>query len=340
MIKKVLIIGLIMILIVALFAGCKTNTPAPAPAPSDQPKEVDWPTKEVTVYIPNPAGSNLDLSCRIMLEYLTQKTGKTFIPINEDTGMGTLAMQKVSGAAPDGYTMMFTGVGSNIQYYNGQTNLSTVDSSKFTIIAAGPGPKTDFDSVFVTTSDKPYKTWQEFLDYVNAHPGEVKYGTSSGTSVEVKGKILAEKFGIADKVKMVYATSTELAISLLGKQIDVAVMSGINSVQYIESGELVGLIHYIPEYKGSDKVLKQIPTLTDINAVELYSAYPMYIVGPGNMDKALVDKINATIAGAASEKEFVDRWDKMKSEYVHRDAATIQQEVKKSDDLIKGAYNK
>lgn len=334
--KRFLSIALVMILVVAVFAGCKSDSPAPAPA--DQPKEVEWPTGDVTVYIPNPAGSNLDLSCRIMLDYLTKTTGKTFIPTNEATGMGTLALQKLVAAKPDGLTLMFTGSGSNIQYHSGQTDIDVMDPSKVTIIAPMGGMKIDSDSVLCTTPDKPFKTWDEFVAYVDANPGKINYGTSSGTTVEIKGKLLAEEFGIADKVKMVYASSTEIPVGLLGGSIDVAVVAGRTAVQYLQGGQFVALAHFIDDYKGNDAVLKDIPDLTDLGAAHLYSTFPMYTIGPANMDPALVKKINDAFNDVVKDAEAVDRWDKMMSEYLPRDVKTIQTEIKEMDDLIKSIY--
>lgn len=298
-----------------------------------------WPDKDVMVYIPNPPGSNLDLSVRIMLDYLNSATGKTFIPVNEVTGMGTLALQKVSGAKPDGYTIMFTGSGSNIQFDTKQTDINTLDPNQITIIGTSGGLKVDFDSVLVTTPGKPYKTFDQFVSYVNANPGKVNYGTSSGTTVEVKARLVLNEFSLADKVKLVYSPSTEIAIGLLGGSIDAAVVSGQSALQYLQDGSFIPLMHTIDKYTGNNPAFKGVPTYTDLGCPELYSAFPMYVVGPGNMNEDLVLKINQIMAGAASSADHVARWDKMHSIFIPKSPEDIRNEIKAMDDNIRSVFS-
>ena len=299
-----------------------------------------WPTRDVDVYIPNPPGSPLDLGVRIMLDYLSETTGQTFVPINETTGVGTLALQKLSNSKPDGYTIMFTGSGSNIQYHTGQVSISTVNEDQATIISSSPGMKVDFDSVLVTTPDHPYQTWEEFVDYVNANPGVVKFGTATGSTVEVKARMILDHFNLSDKVKFVYAPGSEIPIGILGGSIDATVQSGHSAMPYLEDGSYRGLLHTMVSYEGSNPLLKDLPTYGDIGCPELYAYFPMYIIGPGNMDPALVEKINSVIAGAADSQDQVDRWNKMFTAFVPKKPDVIRAEVVKMDANIESVYKK
>ena len=297
-----------------------------------------WPARDVTVYIPNPPGSPLDLSVRIMLEYLTEVTGGTFIPVNENTGVGTLALKKLSAAKPDGYTLMFTGSGSNIQYHTGQNNINPMNPDQVTIISSSAGLKVDFDSVLVTTPDHPYKTWDEFLAYVRANPGDVNYGTSTGSTVEVKARLILKQFDLEDNVKLVYSSNSEIPIGMLGGSIDAAVLSGFSAMQYLQDGSFIALMHTIDEYTGNSPLFVDLPTYTDLGCPELYSAFPMYMIGPGNMDEALVNRINSLMAGAASTDEYVERWDKMHSIYVPKSPEEIREMIMIMDKNIEQVY--
>ncbi len=299
-----------------------------------------WPAKDVTVYIPNPPGAPIDLSTRIMLEYLTEKTGGTFIPVNENTGVGTLALKKLSGAKPDGYTLMFTGSGANIQYHTGQNDINPMNPDQVTIISSTPGLKVDFDSVLLTTPDHPYKTWEEFVDYVKAHPGDVNYGTSTGSTVEVKARMILKQFDLEDKVKLVYSGNSEIPIGMLGGSIDAAVLSGLSAMQYLQDGSFIALMHTIDEYNGSNPLFVDLPTYTDLGCPELYSAFPMYLVGPGNMDPELVNKINSMLTDAASIDKYVERWDKMHSIYIPKSPEEIREMVARMDKNIEKVYKK
>ncbi len=339
--KKMRKVLLLLIAVMLVFGLQLATASGQEEAGAEGSSAVDsWPTKDVNVYIPNPPGSPLDLSVRIMLEYLSEKTGGTFIPLNETTGVGTLALQKLSAAKPDGSTIMFTGSGSNIQYHTGQNTINPLDESKVTIISSSAGLKIDFDSVLVTVPESPYQTWEEFLAYVRANPGKVNYGTSTGSTVEVKAKLILDQFDLTDKVKLVYAPSTEIPIGMLGGSIDVAMVSGFSGLQYLEEGSFIPMMHTIDEYNGNNPVFLGVPTYTDLGCPELYSAFPMYVIGPGNMDPLLVMKINSTMAGAADDPDYVARWDKMHSIYVPKSPETIRAEVMVMDKNIERVFKK
>src|SRR6478735_7319070 len=69
---------------------------------------IDWPTKQVTIYVTTAAGGNTDLMARMAAEYLSAKFGKTFVVENRPSAGGAQASGQVVSAAPDGYSMLFT----------------------------------------------------------------------------------------------------------------------------------------------------------------------------------------------------------------------------------------
>ena len=65
-----------------------------------------WPAKPVRMVVGLPPGSGTDITARAISERLTAQTGHTFVVENRPGGSGSIAMNFVAKADPDGYTML------------------------------------------------------------------------------------------------------------------------------------------------------------------------------------------------------------------------------------------
>jgi len=69
-----------------------------------------WPAKPVRMVVPAPAGSSLDVIVRAMADTLRAGWGQSLVVENKPGAGGTIGMDLVAKAAPDGYTL---GIGFN-----------------------------------------------------------------------------------------------------------------------------------------------------------------------------------------------------------------------------------
>jgi tripartite-type tricarboxylate transporter receptor subunit TctC len=75
-----------------------------APAAAD-----DWPTRNVTVIVPIPAGVASDIIARVVFEQVGKQLGQTFVIENRPGAGGTIGANMVAKSAPDGYTVLVYG---------------------------------------------------------------------------------------------------------------------------------------------------------------------------------------------------------------------------------------
>lgn len=291
--------------------------------------DIEWPKGTVDIIVPGAAGSNTDLSVRILIEFLEKEYPKAkFSIINETTGSGTLAMEKTRTAKNDGTTILFTGSGSNIMYHQGKYQYDVMDSNNFTIISPAAGGAGQ-GSILLTQPDKPYNNLEEFVEYCKAHPGEVNVGTSTGTTQEIKIKLLMEHYDL--DVKYVAASGNDMITALLAGNLDVALQSENKANGYVENGDLKGLVNNSLNDGSEFAALDEIDTYKDLGLEEIAFRAPMYVLGPGNMDEALVQKINEVLCTVEADAESQERWAKMASTFIARDVATIREEVASLD---------
>ena len=72
-----------------------------------------WPSKPVKLIDPLPAGGTSDVMACVVAEALSKALGQQVIVENTGGAGGTLGTLRATKAAPDGYTLIQTGVGQN-----------------------------------------------------------------------------------------------------------------------------------------------------------------------------------------------------------------------------------
>src|SRR5881397_3412945 len=65
-----------------------------------------YPSKPITLVVPNPPGGFVDASARILSDSLAKITSQAVIVDNRGGGSGNVAYQYVARANPDGYTLL------------------------------------------------------------------------------------------------------------------------------------------------------------------------------------------------------------------------------------------
>ena len=69
----------------------------------------DWPTRNVTVVVPIPAGVASDIIARVVFEQVGRQVGQTFVIENRPGAGGTIGANMVAKAEPDGHTILVYG---------------------------------------------------------------------------------------------------------------------------------------------------------------------------------------------------------------------------------------
>ena len=137
------------------------------------PASAEYPEREITLIVPQTPGGTTDTLSRILAEAIGKELGQEIVVENRPGAGNTIGMGIVAGAEPDGYTL---GVGSqsslSIAPLRGMELKYDAIESFIPVYNFGDVP----NALLVNAEFGP-KTLQELVDYVNAHPGEVNYGS-------------------------------------------------------------------------------------------------------------------------------------------------------------------
>jgi tripartite-type tricarboxylate transporter receptor subunit TctC len=129
-----------------------------------------YPTRQVRIVVPYPAGGPTDLIARLVAQKLGERLGQSFFVENISGASGAVGAGVVAHAAPDGYTLLVT---TNDLAVASVTNAKlpydpVKDFAPVTIIATSP-------QVVAVNPSVPAKSMKELIDLVRAAPEKYNY---------------------------------------------------------------------------------------------------------------------------------------------------------------------
>src|SRR6202158_3007627 len=136
-----------------------------------------WPTRNITMIVPFPAGGQADLAARPVALALERILGKPVIVDNRAGGAGgSIGNAAAARAEPDGYTLLMTL--SSLAVLPQADRLFdrpvAYEVSQFAPVARVLADPT----LLAVPASAPWKTLQDFVDDAKKRPGQIPYGSS------------------------------------------------------------------------------------------------------------------------------------------------------------------
>ncbi|MGO4325953.1 Bug family tripartite tricarboxylate transporter substrate binding protein [Cupriavidus sp. 2TAF22] len=215
-----------------------------------------YPTRTITFVVPGPPGGATDVIARTLAEDMGKRLGQTIIVDNKPGAAGMLAVQTLTRAAPDGYTLLVTHSTPlmNTPYlyshvpYDVRRDLAFVSE-----ICIG-------QIVLVVNNKVPVKNMQEFLDWAAQNKGKVSYGSYGvGSMPHLLGTYLNQSRGL-DMTHIAYKGEAPMVQDMLGGNVAWAIGSVSTLGPQIQSGRLRPLAIV---GKHRVKELPNVPTLLE-----------------------------------------------------------------------------
>jgi tripartite-type tricarboxylate transporter receptor subunit TctC len=200
-----------------------------------------WPSKPVKLICPFPAGGTSDIMARMLAPPLSKEFGQQFIVENIGGAGGTIGTLRATQAAPDGYTLIQTGVGQNAVAHGLDPKLGYDSMRDFIHIAqVHTGP-----NVLVIHPDQPYKTFGELIDYIRKNPGKMNYGYTHAASGHMAMELLKQVGGVKGQplfiVGIPYRGGGPMMQDLLGGQIPMMFINQDTALPHVKAGKLRAL---------------------------------------------------------------------------------------------------
>ena len=257
-----------------------------------------WPAKPIRVVLPGPAGGLIDVAARAVSDVMLGELGQPLIIDPRPGGNGMVAGQAVTGAAPDGYTLMLT--------VSAHVALPFLMKVPFDVVADfTPVAMLGVSSALVCVPPSlPVANLAELVDYARTRPGKLNYlNPGNGTGAHLIPEQLKIRYGI-DIASISYRGLPPGMQDLLGGRIELGVVSTSLIVDHARSGAVKAIAAVGPSRVEG---LPDVSTMEEqgLGDMEVRSALPLY--GPKGLPAPIVQRLAGAVGKALNDDDVKRR---------------------------------
>jgi tripartite-type tricarboxylate transporter receptor subunit TctC len=279
----------------------------------------EYPSRSIKIIVSTSAGGITDVAARVLGQYITVRTGRTVVIDNRAGAGGNIAMDAVSKAAPDGYTLGVANTGNiviNPYLYR------TMPYDPFTDLVP-VGSMGEVPLFMVVNGKLPIENVQEFVAYAKSRP--ISYGSAGvGTTPHLAADAFNRRAGL-DMVHVPYRGSTAATMD---------VISGAIPMTFVSLGQHIELVR-----QGTIRVLgiasaKRVAYLPDVPTFA-EQGFPGFEVGtwfalfaPHGTPKQIVDQLNGYVRALPEDPDSRKRLEAAFLEPMVLTAAQFADQVK------------
>lgn len=260
-----------------------------------------FPSKPITLVVPNPPGGFVDASARILSDSLAKVTAQPVVVDNRGGGSGNVAYSAVARANPDGYTLL----NSYSAYHVGNPNLTPKlpwAQKDFVPVAL----ITVATNVITTHPSIPAKNLGEFISYLKANPGKVSYASQGNGSLSHIGTEMFKQQTQTSMVHIPYRGSGPALQDVLSGQVQVFITTPPSVMGQVQVGKLNGLA---VAGKVRHPGLPSVPTTAEAGLKGFELEAWVGIFAPAGTPPDVVSKLSASIKTALELPETKTRAD-------------------------------
>ncbi|MCE2949332.1 MAG: tripartite tricarboxylate transporter substrate binding protein [bacterium] len=304
------------------------------PALGQTPKGGEaWPARPVRFIVPFAPGAANDLIARALSSKLSEVWNQSVVVDNRPGGNTVIGSEIVARAAPDGYTLLQTGL-AHVLNPSVIAKLPYDSVRDFSMIGlTGQSP-----FVLVVNTSLPVKSVKDLVALARAKSGTLAYGsTGAGGTSHLMGELLKSMAGI-DVIHVPYKGLAPALTDVIGGQIQFSFGSWSTVGPFVTAGKLRAIA--VTSEKRS-AITPDLPTISE-SGFKGYDATPWWgIVGPGGMPRPLLSRLNGDLNKAMESAEMKERFGRQGIEIVTSTpeafAALIKSEIVRWGKIVKTA---
>lgn len=259
-------------------------------------KPAGYPTRSIEYVVPFGHGGSLDALARALAPLLKKRLEVGIGVVNRTGGNSVIGSNYVMGQPADGYTLL--GVTNDIlaSMAAGVTKLKVDD---FTwLVRALP----DIEMFFVLADDKRFKTFDEYVAYAKAHPGELTMAVGGEGGMEQIVASLVNNAAGVDVKYIPYDAFTERVAAFLGGHTDLLLEEPTDMKAYLDEGRIRALIQMV-EKRPSE--FSDIPTAPEKGINVTMGLWRGVMVKAGTPPE-IVDYLYAVIKDAMKDPAYLE----------------------------------
>src|SRR3954471_21145212 len=253
----------------------------------------NYPSRPITLVAPTTAGGPPDTIGRIIGERMKTPLGQPVIVENVTGAGGSLGVQRVARAAPDGYTVSIGHLNSHV-FTGAVYNLSfdlLKDLAPVTLLTAAP-------MVFVARSGFAPNSVKELIAWMKEHPNGATFGSVGiGGPAKVWATDFQKKIGIEFQF-VPYRGAAATVQDLIAGQVDLACVEASNVVAHLKGGKIKAYAVLSP---ARWSVAPEIPTIDEAGLPGFQMTFWHALWAPKGTPQDAIAKLDAAAVGALGD---------------------------------------
>jgi tripartite-type tricarboxylate transporter receptor subunit TctC len=262
---------------------------------------LDYPTRPIRVIVPFGASGVTDIVSRIVFDKVGQQLGQQVIIDNRPGAGGTIAVDLVVHAPPDGYTFVVADPSASLS-----ANVTLYPELKY-------DPRRDLAPVVIigTTgaaitvpASSPAKSLKDLIELAKAKPGELTYvSVGNGTPGHLNGELFSRLVGIKT-VHVPYRVMSQAVTDMVAGRVSFWIVPIPGLLQYIKAGDVRALA-VAGDARSPD--LPGVPTVAEAGFGEFDASTTYALFGPAGTPKEIVARIHDEIGKALGSEAVVQK---------------------------------
>lgn len=294
----------------------------------------DYPSRNIKLILPQPAGGAVDLIARALGDRLAEQMNQPVIVENMPGANGGLAGAAVARAAPDGYALMLA-VDSNLvinpSLYPNLNYDPFRDFIPISVIAK-------LSMVLVANPKVEATNVRELIAYAKAHPNKLNYaGIGIGSAMHMGMELF--KLQTGTQINHVPYRGTASAMTDVVAGVVELMLTGPPSAKAMsEDGKLRLLAVASPQRMPS---MPNVPTVSESGVPGYEMGGWFGLLAPAKTPQPIIERLSAEARKAVQDPRFSERMTAQGLQVVGGTSAemlaTMQADTQKWTELIKSA---
>jgi tripartite-type tricarboxylate transporter receptor subunit TctC len=244
------------------------------------------------VIVPAPAGGTMDVVARVVGQQISLDIGRPVIVENRAGATGSIGLQAMLHAAPDGNTIV---LGADSLLVEAPLVAKVPYDPLKDIVSIARVARTN--RVLVSAATNPAKDFQALIANLKKRKGETSFASfGTGTASHYAGLILSDQAELGAQ-HVGYNGAPPALQDVLGGQVEFMFDSLLTSLPLIKGGKLRP---YAIAGKSRSRLLPDVPTMSELGYPDIQFQAQVSFFGSSKLPADVLAKLQATIKKAVS----------------------------------------
>jgi tripartite-type tricarboxylate transporter receptor subunit TctC len=258
-----------------------------------------FPTKAITLIVPNPPGGVVDSSARLIGEPLAKLLGQSVVIENKGGASGNIAYPIVARAPKDGYTLLV----SYSAYHVGNPAMFSKlpwdpkELAPVALIAAATNVISAHPSI-------PATNLKEFISYLKSQPGKINFASQGNGSLSHVGTALFEQSTQTDMIHVPYTGSGDAIRDVLGGQVQVFITTPPSVMAHVQAGKLKA---FAVTSKTRHPMMPSVPTTAEAGLPGFELEAWVGLFAPAGTPPAVIAQLSEQVRKALEQPDTRQR---------------------------------